>query len=582
MNRPMLAVLVVLLAGLLGSAIRPVWTIDPDASQYLSLGRALAAGEGYALDGVPHTKYPPGLPLLMGGLVAVGGPEAYGLFHAALVAALLAAVLLSHALVRRLGYPPPVALAVAVGVGLSQTLFDLSIVYLRTEVLFLALSLGALLASWRALSADGRWPALLLAAALILAATSVRLAGVTLLAVPGLILLRRGVASGARLRALLLILVGLAAVLAWQARTASVLESFPSTADYGTEFTAAEPRDLAKVVRLDMPRLDTTGLVRRLAGNADVMARAMAVLLTNVDRAGARLPVGALFLALVLAGLHRMWWRPQTGPERRTASGYVLAALALYLLWPFNQQERFYVPLLPLLLVAGGEGLLLVLEKARDVMRQPAGRRALVAGGLVVVVVLALQRSDHPTLLGRYSNSYAGLLVVAIVAWLAGARIVLKGSLPDPPVAAAWLLPLLFLAPLGHKRFVEWPARQAAFSAHRTEHPETGPLARIDVDRRLERVAVYLRDETPADTLMMTDVPRMMQVMSGKRCVPFMYRLDPPAVLRGDADLVFYTRELEEAAAVMDAMAHLFEPVLQLDPVFDGVREVIPTVYRPR
>ncbi|MHC4845676.1 MAG: hypothetical protein ACYTCU_05900 [Planctomycetota bacterium] len=578
----MLAILVLALAGLLGSAIRPVWTIDPDASQYLSLGRSLAAGEGYALDGVPHTKYPPGLPLLLGGLVVVGGPEAYGLFHAALVAALLAAVLLSHALVRRLGYPPPVALAVALAVGLSQTLFDLSVVYLRTEVLFLALSLGALLTTWRALGKDGRWPTLLLAAVLILAATSVRLAGVTLLAVPGLVMLRRGIGGGARVRALLLVVVGLGVVFAWQARTASVLERFPGVPDYGAEFNAAEPRDLAKVMRLDMPPLDAHFLAKRVTGNLDVLARAMAVLLTNADRAGARLPVGALFLALVLAGLHRLWWRPGEASERRTASGYVLAAFVLYLLWPFNQQERFYVPLLPLLLIAGGEGLLLGLEWARRLMAHPAGRMALVAGGLAVVVVLALQRSDHPTLLGRYSNAYAGLLVFATVAWLLGARFVLKGHLPDPSVQWVWLLPLVFLLPLGKKRFVEWPARQDAFAAHRAEHPETGPLARIDVDRRLERVAVFLRDEMPADTLVMTDVPRMMQVMSGRRCTPFVYRLRPPAVLHDQADVVFYTRELAEAAAVMDAMEARYEAVLELDPVFDGVREVIPTVYRPR
>lgn len=582
MNRPMFAVLLLILAGLLGSAVRPIWTIDPDASQYLSLGRSLAAGDGYALDGVPHTKYPPGLPLLLGGLSALGGPDAYGLFHAALVAALLTAVLLSHALARRLGYPPPVALAVAAAVGLSQTLFDLSVIYLRTEVLFLALSLAALLAILRALESGARWPSLLLAAALMLGATSVRLAGVTLLVVPILMLLRRGADRGIRMRALALVLVGLGAVLAWQSRSASILERFPGAADYGAEFQAAEPRDLAKVVRIDMPTLDAPALIRRVAGNLDVMARAMAVLLTNVDRAGARLPVGLLFLALVLAGLHRMWWRSQDAPERRAAAGYVLAAFALYLVWPFNQQERFYVPLLPLLLLAGGEGLLLCLDLARGVMRRSAGRMALIGGGAAVLSVLALQRSDHPTLLGRYSLGYAGLLVAAGIVWLVGTRVVLKGKLSDPRVALVWLLPLLFALPFGHKRFVEWPARKAAFAAHRAEHPQTGPLARIDVDLRLEQVAVYLRDETPPDTLVMTDVPRMLQILSGRRCVPFVYRLRPPAVLHDDADLVFYTRELAEAAAVLDAVAMRYTPVLQLAPVFDGEREVIPTVYRPR
>ena len=34
--------------------------------------------------------------------------------------------------------------------------------------------------------------------------------------------------------------------------------------------------------------------------------------------------------------------------------------------------------------------------------------------------------------------------------------------------------------------------------------------------------------------------------------------------------------------AVLDVVAERFTPVLQLAPVFDGERDVIPTVYRPR
>jgi hypothetical protein len=77
----------------------------------------------------------------------------------------------------------------------------------------------------------------------------------------------------------------------------------------------------------------------------------------------------------------------------------------------------------------------------------------------------------------------------------------------------------------------------------------------------------------------MTDVPRMLQVMSGRRCVPFVYRVEPPEVLAGDADLVFYTREIPEAAEVMDAVGAGLRPVLELEPYSDGRRTVTPTVY---
>jgi hypothetical protein len=60
------------------------------------------------------------------------------------------------------------------------------------------------------------------------------------------------------------------------------------------------------------------------------------------------------------------------------------------------------------------------------------------------------------------------------------------------------------------------------------------------------------------------------------------YRVQPPEVLAGDADLLFYSREIPEAAAVMDAVAPGLQPALELEPLFDGVRSVTPTVYKAR
>ncbi len=579
MVRPALAVLVLALGVALLTAIRPVWTIDPDAGLYVGLGRALASGEGYSLDGVPHAKYPPGLPVLVAGLVRLSGPEAYGLIHASLVVALLAAVGLAFAVARRLGCPPAVALAIVLATGVSQTFFDLTVQYIRTEALFLALCLGALLALWRCQRPDAGWGAALLAAALVVAATLTRLAGIALLAVPGLALLRRDAGAAGRARALLVLLAGAAAVLAWQERASSVARGNPAAVDYGAEFFAAEPRDLTKTVRLDMPPLDGPALVRRIAGNLEVMARAMAVLLLNVDRAGARLPVGALALAFVLLGLFALAFGADRTPERRQAAAFVAATLVLYVLWPFNQQERFYAPLLPLLLLAAGRGALALLDVAREAWTRPAARRALLLAAAALVLLLAAQRSDHPVLLGRWSAGYALLLAALLAACLLAARL---RRLPEPRAAWALSCAALLVLPFAQKRWVEWPARVAAFEQRRAEHPQPGALARVDVDPRLEDVAVFLRDHTPPGTLLMTDVPSILAPLSGRRCVPFVYRVQPPEVATGAADLVFYTRELPDAAAVMDAVAPTLEPALQLPPLEIDGRLVVPTVYRVR
>ena len=43
----------------------PYWQFGYDSAIYISLAQSLASGEGYVYMGFPHTKYPPGLPLLL-------------------------------------------------------------------------------------------------------------------------------------------------------------------------------------------------------------------------------------------------------------------------------------------------------------------------------------------------------------------------------------------------------------------------------------------------------------------------------------------------------------------------------------
>ena len=64
------AVCVVLLLYVAG--ISSHWYILPDSAVYLLLADSLAEGEGYSIAGQPHTKFPPGFPLLVAGLKSVG------------------------------------------------------------------------------------------------------------------------------------------------------------------------------------------------------------------------------------------------------------------------------------------------------------------------------------------------------------------------------------------------------------------------------------------------------------------------------------------------------------------------------
>lgn len=595
--------LVLVVALVQGSALRDVWTIDPDAAAYVGLGRALAAGDGYVLDGIPHAKYPPGLPLLLSLAFRLEGPQAWLLAHQLLVACLALAAVASWRLARRLGAPPGAAAAVGLTVALSQTLFDLSVRYLRSEVPFLLATVTAFLVLRAALAPGGRTGRALLAGLLCALALSLRLAGVTLLVVPALHLLAPADEHGGRRRALLTLVLGLAGLGGWMAWGAHVQASVPDAPDYGSELVAAEPRDLTKIVRADMPTLDGAGALRRLTGNLTVLARACGVLLSNDTRSEASLPLGAAALALIGAGLLLMLRRERhpaqhldaealTDPPapaddhlhagaRRDAVLYVLATLALYLAWPFNQKHRFYVPLLPFLLVAAGHGAAWLLTLARGLTMGRAGRVVLVLLGLAATAALASRRSDQATVLGRWSTSYAALVVGAGATTLALAGWLWRRPLPGPEPRQAWLLPALFALTLADDRLQLWPAQVRAHAERAATRPADDLLASIDVHPLLGEVARWLADQ-PADTVLMTDVPKMMTAMTGRRCVPFVYRLEPPAVLTGEADLVFYTGELPEAAQVLDARAHDFDVALRLDPISEGGATVVPTVYAVR
>src|SRR5688572_17039630 len=70
-RKPRAAELLVLLAILVAAGIlywttaRRTYFYDSDASTYLELARSLASGAGYVFDGEAHTKFPPGVPLLL-------------------------------------------------------------------------------------------------------------------------------------------------------------------------------------------------------------------------------------------------------------------------------------------------------------------------------------------------------------------------------------------------------------------------------------------------------------------------------------------------------------------------------------
>lgn len=111
-------VLVVLVV--LAINVTPYWLPSPDSGLYLDLGRSLAAGKGYQVDGIPHTLAFPGLPLMLAAVYRTLGEN---FFVMNLIETLMGVgcVLLTIVLLRRwVG----IRLAVVIGLltGMTETL----------------------------------------------------------------------------------------------------------------------------------------------------------------------------------------------------------------------------------------------------------------------------------------------------------------------------------------------------------------------------------------------------------------------------------------------------------------------------
>ncbi|MBI4879768.1 MAG: hypothetical protein HY812_08935, partial [Planctomycetes bacterium] len=401
---------------------RGYWVVDPDSAAYVGLARSLAAGEGYTFAGAPHAKFPPGFPLYLSLAVRfTGRPDCYGAMRDLVCLAGLVTVLLAYGAglkLLRLGAARSLLLAVAAGTSIF--LIQYSVSFLRSETLFTALFLGALLAGegWREKGGIGRAAAAGLLAA---AATLVRVAGGTaILAILGARCLdlnppRPRLSSRVLLEVLVFLVAALAPPGAFQARSSRL--GTDASPGYADELLQSYALDLTKDVDQDVPRIDAAGWRKRLAENAGVLALSLGKFLVNDNtganlgvhpRHGALLPSGVLLLALLALGWASSWRRNLV-----LVALLVPAYVALHLVWPFNQQQRFYLPVQPLFLCLLAWGAAVALKLALAVAARGAGRSLLAAAACALVALLAARRSVAPQILGRWSTKYALLLLAA-------------------------------------------------------------------------------------------------------------------------------------------------------------------------
>ena len=354
------AVVVVYLAGTTGR-----WWPTSDSALYLSLGRCLAAGEGYRYNGDPHNVATPGLPLVLAGLQKLFGEEAYWAPNVLMTLCGLAALWLVYRVTVRLSAPWP-ALGVALATALSYGFYHTSHRIL-TDAPFAALFWGALYAALRFRKGSSWW--LVLAGVLAAAGVAVRAPGLLVLgplavalAVDGsgrVTLGRRAVASGVILAMTVLAAFGFL-LLAW-----ANVEGTPAYAGY------------AETLRSGTAEKGVSYLVGRVLAGAAALPEVTGEILTGQARTW---PLGLVGLALAAVGAVHLGMRGRLLVP--TIVVLFLGGLFLTRGGVFN--DRYLMAVQPLLLLLSLDGLCWCVDQAA---RRSAGRAAR-AGGLLAAVVM--------------------------------------------------------------------------------------------------------------------------------------------------------------------------------------------------
>jgi hypothetical protein len=591
---------------------RGYWVIDPDAAAYVGLARSLVAGEGYTLQDIPHAKFPPGFPALLAIAIAVtGDPQCYGAMRDLVTICGLATIVLAFAVSRSvMRLSPGMSLLVALATGSSIFLLQYSVAYLRSETAFTVFFLASLLAGerWRE---SRSFTAAAVAGLLAAGAISIRSAG--LAAIAGLVLARllprreeggvcldlsRSALAQAAIASLLAITPMLAQKYYVTTRSA---ELGLTVADYGDELFAARALDLTKNVDLAEPKiaLFSPAMAQRIHGNLGSLALSLGKFVTNHakganlavgSRSGRMHPGGYALLGLLCLGL-------VIAVRRGLIVGAVAVAvyLALYAIWPFDQQQRFYQPLAALLLPLLAFGAAPLLRLALRICGSSGGRFALAIAMLVLAGLLATVESDAPSILGRWSKTYAVLVLGTFgagVALLAAAMIARKRILDlvprAPQIAAAAfgalgvLWTFSFVSALRDMRL-----EHAEFDRQRRVEPVAARFERIKTHPELLRLLdVLVTSARPAD-LVMSDIPKMIHEMTGLPTVPLHFDTARAELIlatpRGRPQFLYHSPEIPEISKLVDdylgAHPGLATPIHRVD-LKEGTLTIPLALYR--
>jgi hypothetical protein len=591
---------------LLGFALFSIdknWVIDPDSAAYVGLARSLSAGEGYSFSDVPHTKYPPFFPVVLALAGALSSEESYGamqywiasfwIVSIGVVFLLFAGIKLHGSSFVTRGIPKNglTGLVFALLMASSIYMLQYATVFLRTEMVFCALSLASVWLALRIQQDEGpSFPRLCCFVALFVCTYLTRMAGVALVGAMILVfVLDKGSwvrRSSKWLPAMGLIVLCMAGPALWMVRNKAI-ES-PASTDYASEFTQSYGLDLTKNQDFDMETISVMGMCRRILENMNVFTESCAKMLLNSNRGGAKSAVKFAVGILCVFGLFFCLVR-----RRSFVDYYCLLYLLLYFVWPFNQQQRFYMPIFPFLVEYAAITILFLNRLLPLVLRHKGVWFIFFALQVPLLAAAFAARSNNAQVLGRYSYTYTVFLAAVTLSILAvDVFLIVERKRPG---GLKWMMhalrqgvPLLYVCgfvSLGfHDLLVVYPSNHEKFVRQREEVSVPTELERIEAHPELIRLSTWIMEHTEEDEVIMCDIPKMIHIMTGRRTVPFTFYSKREAIAEEVWGLkpsyVYYSGEIDWVYRFFKKACREYEKVFSKVVDVGGGEKIEPALYR--
>jgi hypothetical protein len=374
-------------------AFQRVEAYNADSTHYIVLAQNLAAGKGYVFNSTPHTRYPPGLPLILAFASAAGGSGYIPFIRLMPIFGALG-LIAAFVLIEREEHWTVAVLACA-WLACSSWYFRFATQYVWSDLPYFFASTTVLLLASRLERPQRSGGAVITTTALCLAmaaAVLIRSAAVALIgaAVATLVFAWRSLPRRS--------IVGLAAAAATGAAVQAWWMSWTRarvSLDYPGEYMHSYVAQLMMKNPLE-PELGRAAL-------GDLASRAGEFAATQMIRFSQ--------LLAPVPWIEQVWFSPfvlvpglflAVGLVHSIARGrspllvwYVVAYLGLYSLWPFDEGTRFTVPVFPLLFLFGWRGVRAAGEIA-DANRGLLKWLVPALGVLALAALLSYARLDRP------------------------------------------------------------------------------------------------------------------------------------------------------------------------------------------